>query len=319
MLVLPQLQPARAARHRDQVVEAVAAVDVQALRDGAEPVRRIQVAVALRGMGAAPQPLTVGGELHRAQVVVVAALGVEQLPEQALPHQVEHQHLAPIVAAVLHHHAVLALPLGRLDQSPAIVHRVRRGHLRRRVLPVAHGLEAHRHVPFPRRRREHQVELLLGDHAHEVARAPVVDDRARPAGGDHLVGVDGGVLRGDVADGFHVHAVEREEVLDVHRTLPADSDEADAHPVQRRRGEQRRLLPGLRRQRRRGRPERGRRAQIHEFPAARLVRGRGGTAMGHRNLRRSAGAAHSECTAVTPPASWPRCGSVGSASPTNGG
>src|SRR5712692_254567 len=95
-----ELEPARVPAHRDDVVEAVAAVDVHALGDGSQAVGGVQVPVPVHRVGAAPEPLAVPPELDRAQVVQIAALPVEQLAEQAALGEDEGQHLAAVVAAV---------------------------------------------------------------------------------------------------------------------------------------------------------------------------------------------------------------------------
>src|SRR5512134_331054 len=98
----PQVEAPSAGRHRHQVVEPVAAIHVEPLRHRTQAVRRIQVAVAADGMAHPPVPLVEIGELELAQIVEVAALGVQQLAEQSLPHHVEDHHLGAVVAAVLH-------------------------------------------------------------------------------------------------------------------------------------------------------------------------------------------------------------------------
>src|SRR2546422_131658 len=90
-------------------------------------------------------PLTV-----RMRVVEIAALAVEQLAEQAALGEDEGQHLAAVVAAVLHHHAVPLLLLRRLHELPALLHGDGGGDLGGGVLSRAHRGQADRHVPLPR-------------------------------------------------------------------------------------------------------------------------------------------------------------------------
>src|SRR5512147_847606 len=99
MLLLPALQAARGAAHGDQGVELVAPVDGHRLGDRTEPMGRVEVSVPPGRMGAAPEAFALVRELDLAQIVIVAALTVEQLAEKTLPRQVEGEHLEPVVGA----------------------------------------------------------------------------------------------------------------------------------------------------------------------------------------------------------------------------
>ena len=227
------LQAAVVRAHRHEKVEPVAAIDVHALGDGPEAVRGVKIAVVGLRPGAPPQTLSFFRELDAPQVVQVPALAVQHFAEHALAHQVQGQHFTAIVAAILHHEAMLLQPLRGFDELPAVVHAHRRGHFGGRVFAVLHRGEQHRHVPLPRRRRVHEVEILLGAHALEVARP------ARVAGGFRLVRRHGHVLRArdlpvdDVADGFELDAFDLEQVGDVHAPHSAHPHEADAHALER--------------------------------------------------------------------------------------
>src|SRR5258705_54241 len=157
MLAGVQLQSPGGGARRDQRGEAIAAIDVHAVGDRTQSVRRVEIAVAFHRMRAAPQPLTFAAELYRTQVVHVPALGVQDFAEHALADHVEDHHLHPAVVAVLHHDAVLPVLLGVLDESPAVIHGVGGGHLGGGVLAIAHRRETDRDVPFPRRGVEYQV------------------------------------------------------------------------------------------------------------------------------------------------------------------
>src|SRR5437867_860301 len=103
--VLRRVQPqaARVAAHGNEIIEPIAVIDVETLRDGSEPVCRIQVAVAPHRVGAAPEAFALGAELDPTKVVQISALGVQHLAEQAATNQIEDEHLPAVVAAVLHH------------------------------------------------------------------------------------------------------------------------------------------------------------------------------------------------------------------------
>ena len=234
VLPRPTVQPLRARGHRDQIAEPVSAVHVQALGYGPEAVRRVQVAVAPDRMLDPPAALVVVGELELAQIMQIAALRVQQLAEQALADHTENHHLGAVVADVLHHHAVPAGPFGRFDQVPALVDGDGHRHLSGGVLAGPHRCEANRRVPLPRRRGEHQIELLLLAHAAKVVGAARITGGARPPGtlDESLYLVD--FLRDDVAHGGDCNAVDLEKILDVARSLMADADEPDPHRLERR-------------------------------------------------------------------------------------
>ena len=269
------VEAAAGTAHRHQVVEGVAAVDVQALGHRAQAVGRVEVAVELLGPGPPPQPLALVRELDAAQVVEVAGLGVDDLAEQAFADEVQGHELDPVVAAVLHHLAVLLVLLGRLDQGPAILEGHGRGHFGRGVLAVLHGREAHGHVPLPGRRGHDQVELLGLAHPLEVPRAVGIAGRlGLPGLDDPFLGpLDVG--RPDVADGLDLDAFDVEVVLDVGRAHAADADEPDLDGGDGRGLE---LGPGLPRGRGgipafetepgHGRTQAGRRPDLEEIPSA---------------------------------------------------
>ena len=180
----PVLQAARRAAHRDQVVEAIAAIDIEAVGHGSEPVRGIEIAIELRRPCPPPQSLTPIGELDAAQVVEVAAFGVQELAERALLDHVEDHHLHTVVVAVLHHHAVLLVLLGSFDHRPALID----GHCRRYfgggVLSVLHRRQHDRHVPLPRCGVVDQIQRFGFAEPLEIARArgcrlPARDGRLR--------------------------------------------------------------------------------------------------------------------------------------------
>ena len=124
MLLAPPREAELRRAHGDHVVEPIAAIDVQVQGHRAESVGRVQVPVALRVMRAAPQSFVPGLEEDRAQVVVVGRAAVLELTEQSRAHHLQHQQLVVAVVAVLHHDAVPARPLRRVDELPAILERV---------------------------------------------------------------------------------------------------------------------------------------------------------------------------------------------------
>ncbi len=145
-----------------------------------------------------------------------------------LPDQHQRQHLAPVVAAVLHHHRVLVVLLRRFDQRPAVVDAIRGRHLRRGVLARLQRCQHHRHVPFPRRGVEHEIQFLLAAHPLEVALAAREELRLGLPGVDDLLAGTLGVRLVDIADGGDGDAFERQIVVEMVRAHAAHADEADA-------------------------------------------------------------------------------------------
>ena len=180
-------------------------------------------------------PVLVGGEevvRHVASVVVVRALGMYDLAEDALPREVEREHLDLAVDAVLELHAVdLALLCG-LDHLPTILHRERGRHLGKDVLAAVHRGKCHGNVQVPRRG--------VVDHVH-VARITQRTERLRTlvhlrfrtflAGEGLLRLVDLVVL--DVTHRRHHHAGELAHAVDHAHAARTDTDHAHAHAFQR--------------------------------------------------------------------------------------
>lgn len=188
-------------------------------------------------MPPAPEPLALGVELDRPQIVDVGAFGVEELAQKAAPHHPQDHHLAPAVTTVLHHDAVAERVLGGFNQLPTAVDGVGRGHLGGDVFAGFHRRDTHRHVPLPGRGGEHQVEIVALTEPQKIPitagvklRLPL-PRRLHPAG--HFLGASGI----EVADRHDLDTVDLQEILDVTAPLEADADEAHAHPLERRRGE----------------------------------------------------------------------------------
>src|SRR5262249_1346282 len=117
-------EPERRAAERHEPIETIAAVDREVLRDGAEAVRRVEVAVATLVLGDAPHALAAVHLFHlRAQVVQIRALAVQQLAEHALATHAQAHELFAAIAAILQHHAVALRLLGGVDELPALVER----------------------------------------------------------------------------------------------------------------------------------------------------------------------------------------------------
>ncbi len=229
-----EVEAHRLAADRDEVIEAVAAVDVQALADRAESVSRVEVAVSPDRVLRPPEGLAGAAELDAAEVVEVPGLGVEDLAEKAFFHQVEAEHFRAVVAAVLHHNAVAFHFLGRLHERPAVVDGVGGGDLGGGVLARFQGLQADRDVPFPGSGREDEVEVITPAEPLEIPVAPGIAFGLGASGLDTPLLDAGYLFLDDIADGLDFDALDLHEVPHVGRAHAPDSDKPDPDRVDRR-------------------------------------------------------------------------------------
>ena len=137
--------------HAHQVAQGIAAQDVKVHRHRAKAVGGVEVAVAVQVVLQAPAVFVVGGvEHHHAQVVQVGALGVGEGAKDALFDHLHDPQLLAVVAAVLQHDAMAAGLLGGLDQVNGFLVGRGDGHLAGGMQALAHGMNGHGGVPFPR-------------------------------------------------------------------------------------------------------------------------------------------------------------------------
>jgi len=133
------------------VAQGIAAQDVKVHRNWAQAVGGVEVAVAVQVVLEAPAVLVVGGvEHHHAQVVQVGALGVGEAAKDALLDHLHDPQFLAVVAAVLQHDAVAPGFLGRLHQVNAFLIGRGDGHFAGSVQALAHRVDRHGRVPFPR-------------------------------------------------------------------------------------------------------------------------------------------------------------------------
>ena len=216
---------------RNEIVETVAAVDVHVLADGAETMRRILVALVLDIPLQAPVVVisTLLGRLvaERPEVVDVRALAMHQLAKYPLAAEVEREHLAFAVAAVLELHAMAFRAFARLDERPAILEIHRRGHFDEDVLAVFHRLEGDRNMHVPAGRvvdhvdaapSAHLAPFILGS-AERLRRGLAVVLEPLLLGDDAILD--------EIAQGAHLHAGNVCQA--VHRAAAAHAEAHDAH------------------------------------------------------------------------------------------
>ena len=202
-------------------------------RHRAEAVGGVEVAVAVQVVLQAPAVFVVGGvEHHHAQVVQVGALGVGEGAKDALFDHLHDPQLLAVVAAVLQHDAMAAGLLGGLDQVNGFLVGRGDGHLAGGVQALAHGMNGHGGVPFPRGADQGHVGDFGVACRFPCAVASCEDLRCvlLELANAGLGLVD--FLRVDVADGgdFGVaFADEPFEHVDEARTAVAEPNEGNAH------------------------------------------------------------------------------------------
>ena len=243
------VQAARLGRVAGQIDHPVAPVQVDVVGDRADAVGGIELAVAVDRVPGAPARLgpalgpeldaaaigllrVAAVELHRAQVVLIAALQVNQLAEQTGPHHVQRRQDVAAIADVLQHHIGRAGALMDLDQVPVVLQRHPGDDLAGDGDFRLHGGDGHGGVPFPGRGDDHGVQAGMGQQVQigPVGRAFVGAGRRTAGGGDHALGA--GDHQGlDVADGDDVHVVALQQDGQQGLGPQADADDPDLQPV----------------------------------------------------------------------------------------
>ncbi len=248
------VQPPRLGGIGRQRRHPVAPVQVDPVGDRPDAVRRVQLPVAVDGVPGAParlgpalrpelDPAAIGllriaaVELHRAQVVLIAALQVDQLAEQPGAHHVQHRQHVAAIADVLQHHIGGAGPLVRLQHVPVILKTDARHHLAADRDFRLHRRDGHGGVPFPGGGDDDGVQPRMGQQvAIGLIGGPFIGARRRfPGGGDHPLGPRDH-QRLDVAQGDDVHIDPLQQ--DGHQALRPQprADDPDLQSVVPRQG-----------------------------------------------------------------------------------
>ena len=165
MLVEPCLQAGGLGGHGNQADHAVAAVDVQILGDGAQLMGGIQLAVALEEVILTVMAVDVAVADFLAQVVLIAALAVNQFAEHALADHVQKSQLHLVVAAVFQQHAGDAGFLAGTDHAPAFLNGGGAAYFHRNPLAGAHGGNADVDMRGPAGHNNDCIDIIAGDDA----------------------------------------------------------------------------------------------------------------------------------------------------------
>jgi len=237
-------QAARLAGIAREALEPIAAIDVRVHRAGTDAVTRVEVSIAPDRMRGAPprfRPAPVAEldaaavrlpgrsrvEFHSAQVVLISTLQMHQLAEHALPDHVEYrQHVAP-VADVFQQHVGRARHLLRGQHAPVIIERHARHDFAADGDVLVHRFDRLLCMPLPRRHDEYRIDARGGVHLAPGVVITGVD--ARPGLSDPCE-LPEGALDGEcvgVADGGHCDVIASQQLLQVHESAHADTENAD--------------------------------------------------------------------------------------------
>jgi len=216
------------AGHGDEIFEFVAAGYVEPLGDRSEAVAGVEIGVAFDGVLEPPVVGVVGpAEFVPAEVVEIAALGVEQIAKHVLPDEIENQQFGAVIAAVFHGAAVFVILFGVFDDLPAFFEGDSAGDFGGGVGAGLHGVGGDGYVEFPGGGGIDQVEFFGVAHAFEVIDAIDVLGGWGHVGTFKLFLGPVEALGADVADGFHLDAFDSDQVAEMTAALVADADEAD--------------------------------------------------------------------------------------------
>ena len=130
-----------------EVVEPVAAMDVQQLTVRSEAMRRIDITAVVAVEVEPPVVPVLCPEVFK--VMKIGAFHMKHLTEQSALRHLQTSHLEKVIDAVLKHHTVLARPLGSIDERPDVLHRCGRRDFDGNMLPVFHCKEGDGHMMHP--------------------------------------------------------------------------------------------------------------------------------------------------------------------------
>src|SRR5205085_11192835 len=121
ILLAVEGEPALGGAHTDEIVEAVAGVDVEVPAHGSEAMGGIQIRVDARVPGSAPEPFVLRLEQYAAQVVEIRGLGMKHVTEDACVDHPVHEHLVVTVVAVLELQTMALRFFARIDERPELL------------------------------------------------------------------------------------------------------------------------------------------------------------------------------------------------------
>ena len=88
--------------------------------------------------------------------------------DNALRTKMQGGHLKPVVAAILKHHAMASVALGRINDTPAIGYRIRNRHFAGHVFAVLHGINRNIGMPSDTGADINKVDVIAPTHRFPV-------------------------------------------------------------------------------------------------------------------------------------------------------
>jgi hypothetical protein len=169
------VEAARFCRVGGELCKTVAAIDVHHHGHRAYAVCRVEIAIAMYGVVCAPlcfgesffAKLGTGAavfaviELDVAQIMLIAALQVDDLAKHTLPHHIEHGHHVAAVAYVFELHQGHARTFRSMHQLPAFFYRHAGDYFAAYIFFGVHGIQTHYRMPFPRSRDNNGIDFLI--------------------------------------------------------------------------------------------------------------------------------------------------------------
>jgi hypothetical protein len=230
-------------RERAKRGEDIAAVDVGIMGEGTDAMGRVEIAVAVDGMFRAPAGFGEGFlaelaadaavvlavvEFYSPEVMLIAALEMDDLAEQPLLYHVEHGEDVAAVADIFQHHHMGIVFLGGFDDVPMVLEGDAEDHFRGDVFKAGfEGTDHHGFVPFPWGRDDDAVEGFFFQQVLPGIGAARIDLGHFLAGlADRFFG-SGQHIVVDVTDGDEIDVVATEQETEV--SLAAQTGTDDGH------------------------------------------------------------------------------------------
>ena len=168
MLLCIFVHAARLACHGNERQKAVAAVDIQNLRNGSKLVRGIVLAVSVQIITESVVSVLLAERDLITQIVTITALAMHDLTKQPLLDHIHDHHLDSAVAAVFKEHKGCSGLLIGAHQIPALIDGVSTTNLHANCNALLHCFNGDRHVRFPRRKNHHGIRKILIKHVMPI-------------------------------------------------------------------------------------------------------------------------------------------------------
>ena len=223
--------------HSNQGLDAVAAMDVQSLSNGAKSVGGIDVATVFLVVFQAPMQILSIRAVRILPIsfpnawfvehVDVGTLCADDFAEESLLSHVQGAHLVIVIAAVLQEHAMQAVLLAQVDEFPALLQVHGAWHFDGCMLAVFQGTFGNGEMMVPVGGNVYQVDVLPLAHVDVSCRSAVDVSRGQTHVTQVFLCISGTTFF-IVTEGNNLHAGN--VAVAIHRPGPAASQAGKAHP-----------------------------------------------------------------------------------------